>query len=102
MSWKSLLSKNIKELRIQLSPAQTSAPGSNGIRDFILSNYKSIKAANPHLPVLIREAPGTEARAIARYAFGAERIISLENLTAAQVETQFKLLAETKPSSSEL
>jgi hypothetical protein len=34
---------------------------------FIRKNYKALKAANPTLPVLIRECSGTEARLTARF-----------------------------------
>ncbi|KAH6559940.1 hypothetical protein BASA50_009030 [Batrachochytrium salamandrivorans] len=101
MSWKSALAKNVRELRIHLSSNPETSPGSKGTRDFILNHYASIKAANPQLPVLIREAPGIHARVMARYAFGVERNIKLENLTEAEVESQIKLLAQTKPSSTE-
>lgn len=37
------------------------------IRHFILSAYPLIKKSNPDLPVLIREAKGTPARAFARF-----------------------------------
>jgi len=36
-------------------------------RQFVLARYKSIKQQNPDLPVLIREATGTPARAFARF-----------------------------------
>ena len=41
-------------------------------RKFITTHYKALKAANPELPVLLRECAGTEARLTARFgAFGA-------------------------------
>ena len=36
-------------------------------RDFVLSSYQQLKAANPKLPILIREAKDTQARLVARY-----------------------------------
>ncbi|KAI8926809.1 thioredoxin-like protein [Entophlyctis helioformis] len=96
-AWRSALSSNVRELRIHLAQG---ANGSKGARDFIVKNYADLKAANPQLPILIREAPGIEARVFARYAFGVERKVSLENLSEADVESRLKQLAETKPSSA--
>ena len=36
-------------------------------RQFIQSNYQTIKQSNPDLPVLVREATGAPARAFARF-----------------------------------
>ncbi|CAG8616861.1 474_t:CDS:2 [Acaulospora morrowiae] len=89
MTWKNLLSKNLKELRVHF--CQTS-PASSGVRDFIASSYPSIKSANPHFPFLIREASGVEARFFARYDFGNERKIVLNNLSAKEVESKLEEL----------
>ncbi|ORZ39664.1 putative nadh-ubiquinone oxidoreductase 10.5 kDa subunit [Catenaria anguillulae PL171] len=72
----------IKELRIQLCQ---SSQGSAGVRSFLSKSYPDIKKANPTLPILIREARGTEARAFARYDMGVERKISLEGLDEARI-----------------
>lgn len=40
---------------------------SRACRDFILGNYAELKKANPHFPILVREASGVEAKLIARY-----------------------------------
>ncbi|TPX57052.1 hypothetical protein PhCBS80983_g04101 [Powellomyces hirtus] len=98
MSWRPLLSKNLKELRIHL--CQSSA-GSKGTRDFILKEYAAIKEANPNFPILVRESSGIEARAFGRYAYGQERKVTLENLSKEDVEGRIKTLAETRPSASE-
>ncbi|KAJ3045469.1 ndufa2, NADH:ubiquinone oxidoreductase 10.5kD subunit [Rhizophlyctis rosea] len=130
-SWRPLLSKNLKELRIHLCQK---SPGSQGTREFILNQYTPIKQDNPTLPILVREASGVQARAFGRYgkeyhtalvfhmqepiakhnrchrsdlsellthqlkiptAFGKERQVPLENLSAAEVEAQIKRLAES-------
>ncbi len=36
-------------------------------RAFVLKHYKALKAANPTLPVLIRECAGVEPRLTARF-----------------------------------
>ncbi|KNE56357.1 hypothetical protein AMAG_02177 [Allomyces macrogynus ATCC 38327] len=82
MSWRGPLSNSIKELRIHLSQ---SAPGSAGLRSFIAKSYPAMKQANPSLPILIREAQNVEARAFARYDFGVERKISLENVAENEI-----------------
>ena len=59
MSAAGRLARHLKELRIHL--CQTS-PGSEGARDFIKSNYSVLKAANPQVPILIRECSGIQVR----------------------------------------
>ncbi|KAI9007374.1 NADH dehydrogenase 1 alpha subcomplex subunit 2-like protein [Gaertneriomyces semiglobifer] len=90
MSWRSTLSKNLKEIRIHLDQK---SQGSKGLRDFVLKEYPKIKEANPTLPVLIREAAGVKARVYGRYAFGQERSIQLENLSESEIENRVKQLA---------
>ncbi|KAI8594088.1 ndufa2, NADH:ubiquinone oxidoreductase 10.5kD subunit [Geranomyces variabilis] len=97
-SWRPLLQKNLKELRIHLSQTR---PGSQGTREFILKEYAALKAANPTFPILVREAHDVDARAFARYAFGQERKVSLENLSEAEVASRIQSLAESRPSSTE-
>ncbi|KAJ1974934.1 hypothetical protein H4R34_004526, partial [Dimargaris verticillata] len=64
MSWKAPVTKSLKELRFHLCQ---SSPASQGLRDFIVKSYPTLKKANPGLPVLIREAQGVEAKIYARY-----------------------------------
>jgi len=52
------------------------------------------QAANPLLPILVREAPGAEARLVARFAKGAERSVSVQGAaSAADVERALQELA---------
>jgi NADH dehydrogenase (ubiquinone) 1 alpha subcomplex subunit 2 len=88
-------------------------------RHFILSAYPVIKKSNPDLPVLIREAQGTPARAFARfgkafldrirskigsyYVFvslerGVEKHVELDGLSAEQVEQKVTQLLTSPPS----
>nr|CAG8570318.1 6609_t:CDS:2 [Entrophospora candida] len=92
MSWRNQLSKSLKELRIHF--CQTS-PSSKGVREFITNNYLSLKEANPKFPILIREASGIEARFFARYDFGEEKKIALNNLSARDVESKLEELEQT-------
>ncbi|KZS87075.1 NADH dehydrogenase, alpha subcomplex, subunit 2 [Sistotremastrum niveocremeum HHB9708] len=71
------LSPSIREIRILC--CQTSA-SSLGTRQFVINTYETLKKANPDLPIMIREAKGTPARAFARFERGVERHVSLEGL----------------------
>lgn len=60
----------------------------------MLTSYPEIKRANPLLPILVREAPGAEARLVARFEKGAERSVSLQGAaSAADVERALQELA---------
>ncbi|KAF8901176.1 thioredoxin-like protein [Gymnopilus junonius] len=85
MSFAKAFSPALREIRIIFS--QT-GPASAGTRQFIVSKYPDIKKHNPDLPVLIREATGTPARAFARFARGVEQHVELENLSAPEVEAK--------------
>ncbi|KAI5117608.1 hypothetical protein M0805_006721 [Coniferiporia weirii] len=85
------LSPAVREIRFLCCQ---SGPASAGIRQFIQTSYPSLKQHNPHLPVLIREASGTPARAFARFEYGVEKHVELDDLSATDVEQKvLKLLA---------
>ncbi|KAF9418844.1 hypothetical protein BGZ94_009580 [Podila epigama] len=84
-------SKALKELRVHF--CQTS-PASNGIRQFITNNYTAVKAANPNLPILIREAKGAEAKIFARFEHGQEKKIILDGLSAKEIEHKLATLVK--------
>jgi len=86
--------KAVQELRFHL--CQTSK-GSEGVRNFLMSSYKNLKAASPTTPVLIREASGTEGKLYARYDFGVEKCVKLEGLDAKQVEKCLRDLVSSAP-----
>lgn len=54
-------------------------------RDFIEKRYVDLKKANSNLPILIRECSDVQPKLWARYAFGQEKQVSLNNLNADQV-----------------
>ena len=58
------LTRSIRELRFHLCQK---SPGSDGLREFIKNNYIELKKNHPSLPILVREAPGTEAKVYAAY-----------------------------------
>ncbi|KAL2299522.1 hypothetical protein Nmel_014185, partial [Mimus melanotis] len=76
------LGRGLRELRIHL--CQRSA-GSRGVREFIEQHYVTLKKANPNFPILIRECSGIQPKLWARYEFGKEKSIPLNNLTADEV-----------------
>eukprot|EP00199_Chlamydomonas_sp_CCMP681_P004717 CAMPEP_0119110184 /NCGR_PEP_ID=MMETSP1180-20130426/27528_1 /TAXON_ID=3052 ORGANISM="Chlamydomonas cf sp, Strain CCMP681" /NCGR_SAMPLE_ID=MMETSP1180 /ASSEMBLY_ACC=CAM_ASM_000741 /LENGTH=110 /DNA_ID=CAMNT_0007096373 /DNA_START=16 /DNA_END=349 /DNA_ORIENTATION=+ len=76
------LGKALQELRVHLDPACAS---SLGVREFLLSNYSSIKKANPDFPLLVREAAGAEAQLVARYDFGVEKSVSVKGDSSAAI-----------------
>ncbi|XP_017260292.1 NADH dehydrogenase [ubiquinone] 1 alpha subcomplex subunit 2 [Kryptolebias marmoratus] len=89
----SSLGKNLREIRLHL--CQTSA-ASKGPRDFVEQNYVTLKKSNPDFPILIRECSGVQARLWARYDFGKERSISVDNMSADQVASALQNLAQSK------
>eukprot|EP00192_Tetraselmis_astigmatica_P016922 CAMPEP_0117677426 /NCGR_PEP_ID=MMETSP0804-20121206/16738_1 /TAXON_ID=1074897 /ORGANISM="Tetraselmis astigmatica, Strain CCMP880" /LENGTH=100 /DNA_ID=CAMNT_0005486707 /DNA_START=77 /DNA_END=379 /DNA_ORIENTATION=+ len=97
MAWRGLLSKSMNELRIQV--CQTSA-GSAGAREFVFQSYPELKKLNPTLPILVREAAGTEAKLWARFDFGVEKSVKVEGMSKAEVAAQVEGLVkmgETMP-----
>ncbi|XP_031615774.2 NADH dehydrogenase [ubiquinone] 1 alpha subcomplex subunit 2 [Oreochromis aureus] len=90
----STLGKNLREIRLHL--CQTSA-ASKGARDFVEQNYVTLKRSNPEFPILIRECSGVQARLWARYGFGKETSVSVENMSADQVAKALQTLAQSKP-----
>ncbi|XP_032741442.1 NADH dehydrogenase [ubiquinone] 1 alpha subcomplex subunit 2 [Rattus rattus] len=72
----------LREIRIHLCQR---SPGSQGVRDFIQQRYVDLKKAHPDLPILIRECSEVKPKLWARYAFGQEKNVSLNNLSAAEV-----------------
>uniref|UniRef100_A0A6P8Q8W6 NADH dehydrogenase [ubiquinone] 1 alpha subcomplex subunit 2 n=1 Tax=Geotrypetes seraphini TaxID=260995 RepID=A0A6P8Q8W6_GEOSA len=87
------LSRHLKEIRVHL--CQKSA-GSQGVRDFIEQNYVDLKKANPAFPILIRECSGVHPKLWARYDFGKERSLSLDNLNADQVAKALESVVNSK------
>ncbi|XP_062308969.1 NADH dehydrogenase [ubiquinone] 1 alpha subcomplex subunit 2 [Osmerus eperlanus] len=76
------LAKNLREIRLHL--CQTS-PASQGARDFVEQHYVALKSANPGFPILIRECSGVQPKLWARYDFGKETSVGLDNMTVDQV-----------------
>eukprot|EP00128_Syssomonas_multiformis_P002686 Colp12_sorted_trinity150504_noHs@32337 len=82
MSWRPLLSKNLHELRIHVCQNSSS---SQGLRDFVRNNYVELKKANPTFPILVRECEGVEPRILARYDYGVEKMVTLQDKSEKEV-----------------
>ncbi|KFQ92080.1 NADH dehydrogenase [ubiquinone] 1 alpha subcomplex subunit 2, partial [Nipponia nippon] len=54
-------------------------------RDFIEQHYVTLKKANPDFPILIRECSGVQPKLWARYEFGKEKSVLLNNFTVDEV-----------------
>ncbi|EIW69231.1 hypothetical protein TREMEDRAFT_39462 [Tremella mesenterica DSM 1558] len=81
--------RTVKEIRLHL--CQTS-PASQGVRQFILSSYSGIKASNPDLKFLIREAAGVEPKAFVRWERGVESSTGLSGLNEKDVASALNQL----------
>uniref|UniRef100_UPI0037E77A06 NADH dehydrogenase [ubiquinone] 1 alpha subcomplex subunit 2 n=1 Tax=Semicossyphus pulcher TaxID=241346 RepID=UPI0037E77A06 len=90
----SSLGKNLREIRVHL--CQSSA-ASKGARDFVEQHYVTLKKSNPDFPILIRECSGVQARVWARYDFGKESTVSVDNMSADQVASALHTLVQSKP-----
>jgi len=84
------LTKHVRELRLHL--CQTS-PASLGARTFVEQNYVEVKRNNPDLPILIRECSGVQPRIIARYDYGVEKMLPLNDMSADEVVSSIEALA---------
>ncbi|GBG24684.1 NADH dehydrogenase ubiquinone 1 alpha subcomplex subunit 2 [Hondaea fermentalgiana] len=83
MSLASKVAAHAKELRFVFC---TSSEGSKGLREFVKSSYVPLKKENPKFPLLVRECEGAQPRVMARFAKGKEEAISVEGMSAKEVE----------------
>ena len=58
-----------------------------GARQFVSKNYLDIKSQNPSLPFIVRECTGAQPNVMARFDFGVERRIYLNDLTETEVDS---------------
>ncbi|PCG95628.1 NADH dehydrogenase [ubiquinone] (complex I), alpha subcomplex, subunit 2 [Penicillium occitanis (nom. inval.)] len=63
-------------------------------RSFLNRAYPTMKKNNPYVPILIREASGTEPRVFARYEFGKEKQELLSGLTDKEIEEKITTLVK--------
>lgn len=50
-------------------------------RSFLTRAYPTMKKNNPYVPIMIREAQGTQPRVWARYEFGREKMEDLRGMS---------------------
>eukprot|EP00949_MAST-11_sp_MAST-11-sp1_P004804 g4804.t1 len=91
MSWRRNLWKSVREVRVL---AGRSGEGSQGARDFVKFHYRDIKILNPQVPFLVRETAGSNATLVAQFDKGVEKQVSIEGLSAAEIEGELEKLAE--------
>ncbi|KAF3399882.1 hypothetical protein F1880_008148 [Penicillium rolfsii] len=82
MSGKYVFSKGLKELRFLFC------------QSFLNRAYPTMKKHNPHTPILMREASGTEPRVFARYELGKETQEALSGLSDSQIEERITTLVK--------
>ncbi|KAL4659834.1 NADH dehydrogenase ubiquinone 1 alpha subcomplex subunit 2 [Arapaima gigas] len=87
------LGRNLREVRLHF--CQTSV-ASDGARQFVEQHYVTLKKANPQVPILIRECSGVQPKLWARYEFGTERSITLNNMNVDQVAKALETMVNTK------
>uniref|UniRef100_A0A8C0ATL3 NADH dehydrogenase [ubiquinone] 1 alpha subcomplex subunit 2 n=1 Tax=Buteo japonicus TaxID=224669 RepID=A0A8C0ATL3_9AVES len=64
--------------------------------DFIEQHYVTLKKANPDFPILIRECSGVQPKLWARYEFGKEKSVPLNNLTVDEVAKVLENIVKSK------
>ena len=84
----------LRELRIHL--CQTTA-ASRGVREFIEKDYVPLKKNNLDFPILIRECSGITPKIWARYEYGVEQSVSLENVPREKIVDIVRDLAAQTP-----
>ena len=60
----------------------------------MLNNYVDIKGKNPNLPFIVRECQNAQPTVMARYDFGVERRIYLNNLQETEIDNVVKELVD--------
>ncbi|XP_053398662.1 NADH dehydrogenase [ubiquinone] 1 alpha subcomplex subunit 2-like [Mercenaria mercenaria] len=84
--------KHLKELRIHLCQKSVA---SQGVRDFIESQYVPLKKSNPKFPILIRECSGVTPVVYARYEYGKETSVPLSDKSSSEVFQTIQTLAKS-------
>ncbi|KAL6711345.1 hypothetical protein ACN47E_005876 [Coniothyrium glycines] len=85
MASKYAFASGLKELRFLFcQTSEHSAP----VRNFLTRSYPTMKKHNPHTPIMIREASGTEPIVYARFDFGKEKKLPLKGLDDKAIESK--------------
>ncbi|KAJ5092485.1 hypothetical protein NUU61_007355 [Penicillium alfredii] len=75
-------------------PELETDPNANCSRSFLNRAYPTMKKHNPHTPIMMREARGTEPRVFARYDLGKESQEALSGLSDQQIEERITHLVK--------
>jgi len=89
MSWRGKVSKNVHQLIFYFCPKNAH---SQGVRDFLTTNYSDIKALNPYTGLLVRETPETEPYMMIERHFGAREKKELKDLSTVDIEEIVKAI----------
>ncbi|GFU03728.1 NADH dehydrogenase 1 alpha subcomplex subunit 2 [Nephila pilipes] len=81
----------LKEIRIHLCQQSKE---SLGMREFIQKHYVPIKKSNPKFPILVRECLGVEPKIYARYDFGKEMSVSVNDFNVEKILEVVQKLAK--------
>ncbi|KIN04480.1 hypothetical protein OIDMADRAFT_156467 [Oidiodendron maius Zn] len=92
MSGKYVFSQALKEVRFLF--CQT-GEHSGATRSFLARAYPTMKKNNPNIPIMLREAAGTQPQVFARYEFGKEKSESLLGLSDKEIEEKVTSLVKT-------
>lgn len=60
----------------------------------MLSNYEDIKGQNPELPFIVRECQNAMPTVMARYDYGVERRVYVNNLSENEIDSVVKELVQ--------
>ncbi|KAF1996198.1 NADH dehydrogenase, alpha subcomplex, subunit 2 [Amniculicola lignicola CBS 123094] len=77
------------------TPHTPHPPNTQTPRTFLSRTYPTMKKHNPHTPIMLREARGTEPKVYARYEFGKEKVLALKDLDDKAIEAQVTDLVRT-------
>jgi len=92
MSGKYAFTQTLKEVRFLFcQTSEQSAP----VRSFLSRAYPTMKKNNPHTPIMLRDAAGTQPRVYARYEYGQEKSESLAGLSDKEIEEKVTGLVKT-------
>lgn len=91
MSWRAQISRAVQELRFV---ACDTSQHSQGLRTFFRSNYAELKMLNPRMPLVYREAEEMRPFVYARFDWGKEKQVFVENKSEEEILAIVKGLVE--------
>jgi len=89
---KAMRNSSVREIRVHFDPAESGNLANAALRTYVLDNYHLAKAANPDLPILVREATDVTPKVYVRYDKGVERSQVITPKDASSISTIFDKL----------